>query len=102
MEIKIPNYAKEEAKKSLKLRDSLPKSKKFGIDKTEASRLKIASGVERAKQIMNNKRISVEDAKKVARFYSRFKNCKTDKCKGAVGLWGGEKWGNKLYEEFYE
>lgn len=102
MEVTIPKYAKEKATKALELRKKLPPSKKFGIDKTKAKELGIASGVERAKQIIKEDKIPIKDAKKIARFYSRFKNCKTDKCEGAINLWGGRRFGNKLYEELYE
>jgi len=94
--IKVPAYAKKDARKALSLRDSLPKSKKFGINKKEAKSLGIASGVERAHQLSKNKYIPIEDAKKVAKFYNRFKNCRTPKCEGAIDLWGGRKFGRNL------
>jgi hypothetical protein len=98
----ITKLAKSKARKALILRKQLPKSKKFGIDKKEASKLKIYSGVERAKQLVRSKTIPLEDAKKVARFYSRFKNCKTPKCVGALDLWGGKEYGKYLYKKIYK
>jgi hypothetical protein len=94
--IKIPVYAKREAEQWLKIRDTLPKSKQFGIDKSEASKLGINSGVERAKQIIKESHLPMKDAKRVAAFYDRFKNCTTFKCEGAIGIWGGRKFGKKL------
>lgn len=93
MRLKIPKYAKEEARRALELRRSLPASKKFGITNNEAKKLGIASGVERAKQIMQRKYLPQSDTKRVAAFYQRFKGCKTPKCEGAIGLWGGRKFG---------
>lgn len=96
MKFKIPGYAKEDARKALVERQRLPKSKQFGIDKTEANRLRINSGVERAKQIIRSKYLREEDAKRVAAFYNRFKNCNTSKCEGSIDLWGGRKFGRQI------
>lgn len=96
MKFRIPQYAKDEAKRSLKLRASLPPSKQFGLSKKEAKRLRINSGVARAEQIVNNTFISLEDAKAIVRFYDRFKNCRTFKCEGSIGLWGGRRWAKQL------
>lgn len=100
MNIKIPEYAKQDAKNSLELRDKLPNYKKFGLTKEEARIIGVNSGVERAKQIIRSHYLSEDDARKVAAFYARFKNCKTDKCEGAIDLWGGRRFGNKLYNKF--
>ena len=94
--IKIPKYAKQYARKALEKRDKLQDYKKFGLDKEEAKVLGINSGVERAKQIIRSNKLSKEDTKRVAAFYNRFKNCKTEKCEGAIDLWGGRKFGRKL------
>jgi len=96
MRFDIPSYAKRIARESLEERQRLPESKKFGIDKQEARRLGINSGVERAKQIVRSESLSLEDAKRVAAFYERFKNCDTPKCEGAIGLWGGRRFGRKI------
>ena len=95
--IKIPQYAKAEAKEGLNLR------KKFGggLTKQEADMMGISSGVERAKQIGNNKFLSEEDAKSVARFYIRFKNRTSIRSKVAVKLWGGAKFGKLLNKIYY-
>ena len=98
MDIAIPKYAKIKAINALKKRESLPKYKKFGLDKRQASKLNINSGVERAKQIIEEDYLDKEDAKRVAAFYNRFKNCNTEKCEGAIDLWGGRKFGKKLSE----
>lgn len=100
MSYKIPSYAKEDAKEALELRKSLPKSEQFGLTKEEAMALGINSGVERAKQIIRSNKLSKEDAKRVAAFYSRFKNCRTPKCEGSIKLWGGRRFGRFLENEF--
>jgi len=100
MRIKIPKYAKIRASSALELRRKLPKSKKFGLDKKQAEKIKINSGVERAKKIIRNKYLSREDARSVAKFI-RFKNCKTKKCKRALDLWGGKRFVTKVYKEVY-
>lgn len=91
----VTKKAKIKAKNALILREKLPSSRQFGIDKKEASRLGIASGVERAKQLIRSDSIPFEDAEKVARFYQRFNNCETEKCEGAIDLWGGREYGKK-------
>lgn len=94
--IKIPYYAKIAASKGLKER----KLNKAGLTKNEASKLGITSGVERAKQLLRNKYIKENDAKDIARFYARFRNCKTNRCETAINLWGGRRLGillNKIY-----
>lgn len=95
--IKIPQYAKAEAKEGLKLR------KKFGggLTKQEADMMGINSGVERAKQIVNNKFLSEEDAKSVARFWMRFRNRKSPKSKVALKLWGNN-FGKALAKKYYD
>jgi hypothetical protein len=94
--IKIPKYAKEKAQSALKLRDSLPKSKKFGLSKKEANSLGIASGVERAKQIVKQDYLDKEDAERVCAFKRFLKRDRTPKIQGAIDLWGGEKFINKV------
>jgi len=101
MRIKIPKYAKNLARQALKQRSKLSSSKKFGLDKKQASRLNINSGVERAKQIISSKYIKGEDAKAVARFI-RFKNARTLKEVGALNLWGGKRFITKVYNEVYK
>ena len=91
----IPKYAKDEARKALIKRRSLPKSKKFGLIKEKAQRLGINSGVQRAKQITRSTYLDLEDAKSVARFYQRFKNKRGPRAKGAISLWGGRAFGRK-------
>ncbi len=96
----IPKYAKNQARQALEERNSLPKSKRFGLDKTQANKLGIASGVERAKQLVRNKHLNESDAKKVARF-SRFNNKTGERAKGAIKLWGGKRFINKLNNQIY-
>lgn len=102
MRIKVPKYAKQAAKKGLKKRKKLPKKKKFGLSEKEAKEKGIDSGVGRAKQLINNQYISKKDAKKIARFYQRWKNCRSQKCRGNFLLWGGRKFGRNLAKMFYD
>lgn len=97
----IPLYARKEARKGLKIRAKRSKSKKAGLSRAEAKKLGIASGVARAYQLSINKSISEKDAKKVARFYSRFKNKRSKKANEALMLWGGRKYGKALYKKIY-
>lgn len=100
--ILIPGYAKKDARNALRMRQELSESKKYGLDKDEARKLGINSGVERAKQIVNNKHLPREDAERVAAFYNRFKNCRTQKCEGAIDLWGGRRFGRELQKKLKE
>lgn len=95
--IKIPFYAKVEAKKGLFLR------KKYGggLTKQEASLLGIDSGVERAKQLIRNTYMYEPDLKATARFWIRFRRRKTMRSKVARLLWGGDRWGRLLYKIYY-
>ena len=94
----IPGYAKRAAMLGLIQR----KTNRAGLTKKEASSLGISSGVERAKQLIRNKYLSEDDAKAVARFYNRFKNCRTERCETAIRLWGGRRFGDLLNNTFYE
>jgi hypothetical protein len=96
--IKIPQYAKEQARRALSDRDKF--SNKPGLTKSQASRLGINSGVERAKQIVNNKYLPEEDARRVGAFYDRFKNKRTPRSEVAIGLWGGRRFGRSLARKF--
>lgn len=100
MKIRIPQYAKDEARNSLALRKDLSKTNKFGINKRQATKLKIRSGVEQAKKLIANKFLSKTEAMAYYRFYSRFKNCRTKKCEGAIALWGGRRFGRMLVDVF--
>ena len=91
--LKIPVHAKNAARLALKIRESLPQSRRFGITKEQAGRLGIASGVERAKQIMRSSSLAWADAVRVARFYQRFKNKQGLRAQGAIDLWGGRQFG---------
>lgn len=91
----IPKYAKTAARNALKKRKSLPKSKRFGLDRNQASKLGINSGVERAKQISSSRYVTLKDAKRIAAFYNRFKSGKSSKIDGAINLWGGRAFGRK-------
>lgn len=100
MRVPIPQYAKEDARKALELRRKLADSRKFGIDKDQAAKLGINSGVERAKQIIRNKYLDEEDARRVAAFYDRFRNKRGERAEGAIDLWGGRRFGRMLSERF--
>ena len=100
--IKVPLLAKEEARNGLRYNRSVPDSKKVGLSKSEASELGINSGIQRAKQLIRSKTISEEDARAVARFYQRFRNCRTKRCEVAISLWGGRKFGRDLANKFFK
>lgn len=101
IKLKVPLYAKNEAKKGLKLRKKATKNQKAGLTKNEAKKLRIQSGVERAKQIVKNKYLEEKDLRSMARFYLRFQNCKTPKCEQAIKLWGGRQFLNLLVKIYY-
>jgi hypothetical protein len=90
--IKIPKYAKYAARKGLEERSR----NKAGLTKEQAERYKIQSGVERAKQIINSRTLEEKDLKSIARFYLRFRNCRTGRCETALKLWGGRRFGQLL------
>ena len=96
MTIRIPTHAKRAARKGLLER----KFNNAGLSVSEAKKLGVTSGVSRAKQIINSKTITIEDAKRIGAFYDRFKNCRTERCETAIKLWGGRKFGKRLAEEF--
>ena len=94
--ITIPEYAKEAARKGLEER----KLNKAGLDKAQAKKLGINSGVERAKQLIRSKTISVNDAKRIGAFYDRFKNQDSPRAETAIRLWGGRQFGRRLANEY--
>lgn len=96
--IKVPQYAKSAAKRGLRDRERF--SNPPGLTREEARRKGIASGVERARQLKRSETISEKDARRVAAFYSRFRNCKTPRCETAIDLWGGRRFGRQLKERF--
>jgi len=93
MRLRIPGFAKRAAENALSNRENLPKSQRFGMSKLEAKAEGITSGVSRAEQLVSSKAVSLEDACSIGSFYTRFKNCKTTKCEGAIDLWGGRRFG---------
>lgn len=103
--IRIPEYAKANARKGLKKRKKLSKSKKYGLSSEEASRKGINSGVERARQLIDNGSLSREDANEVKSFLARNKGQAdqygwTTKILGSRRLWGGEKSGR--FQDYLE
>jgi hypothetical protein len=93
----VPKYAKDESRKGLQER----KENKAGLTPKEAKKLGIFSGVARANQIINNKFLEEDDLKAIARFYIRFRGCKSPKCETAIKLWGGRKFGKFLKGVYY-
>jgi len=94
--VKVPSYARKTAGQGLRERVF----NKAGLTRTEAKKLGITSGVSRAHQLLKSKTISEEDAKRIAAFYDRFKNCKTPRCETAIKLWGGRRFGRKMAKRF--
>jgi len=95
--LRVPVYAKLEAKKGLQER----KRNSAGLTLKQAKKFKVFSGVERAKQIIRNKYLDESDLKSIARFYLRFRNCKTPRCETALKLWGGRRFGKLLAKIYY-
>ena len=95
--IKIPYYAKFSASEGLKERNF----NNAGLTKEQAKKLNINSGVERAKQIIRNRYLQEDDLKSIARFYLRFRNCRTKRCETALKLWGGRRFGLLLAKVYY-
>ena len=96
MKIRIPIYAKQEARDGLATRKLLSKTKKFGLNKTQAKISGVRSGVEQAKKLIRRKLLTKQEALAYYRFYQRFKACKKSKCEGALKLWGGRRFGKML------
>lgn len=96
MSIKVPLHAKKAALQGLKERQR----NKAGLTKEQAKKIGVNSGVERAKQLITKKSISVEDAKSIARFYDRFKNNRTPRAETAIKLWGGRRFGRNMASKF--
>lgn len=94
--IKVPSYARDAAKRGLDER----KINKAGLTKEEARKLGINSGVERAKQLVKSKTISIHDAKRIGAFYDRFKNQDSPRVETAIRLWGGRQFGRRLANEY--
>jgi len=95
--MRVPEYAKKEAMKGLLERQK----NKAGLTPKEAKKLGIFSGVARANQIIKSTFLEEDDLRSIARFYIRFRNCNTPKCKTALRLWGGKKFGSLLYNIYY-
>lgn len=89
MRIPIPPYAKKSARIGLEQRSK--QKNPSGLTPKEAKKLGIESGVSRAYQLINNKKISVKDAKSIYSFLSRFSKQDSPRAKVAINLWGGRK-----------
>lgn len=88
--LRIPAYAKNQAREGLRERRELPKSRRFGLDREQARREGVYSGVERARNILRKRSLSLQEAKRVSAF-SRFLNKKSERAEGAIKLWGGRR-----------
>lgn len=102
--IRIPKFAKDKARSALALRDSLPKSKRFGLSLGEARKEGIASGVSQARQLLSKDSLTVKEAKRYKAFIGRFESRydKSAKVKGAVDLWGGPRFDDYLERRLKE
>ena len=94
----MPGHAKKAAKMALKQRKEF--SDPPGLSVKEAKKLGINSGVARARQLVKSNTISVEDAKRIAAFYDRFKNRDSPRSEVAIKLWGGRRFGRSLAAKF--
>jgi len=95
--LKVPQYAKAEAKKGLVER----KENKAGLTPKEAKKMGVFSGVAMANKIISNIYLEEDDLKRIGRFYIRFKGCKTARCETAIKLWGGRRFGKLLSKIYY-
>jgi len=103
--IKVPKYAKKNAKKGLDNRKNASKSEKFGLSPSEAKTKGISSGVSRARQLIREDKIRESTAKDIKSFLSRFhgmasNNGYTDKILGSIQLWGGNR--NKRFLKYLQ
>jgi len=103
--IKVPKYAKENARKGLNMRSSASKSEKFGLSPGEAKSKGVSSGVSRARQLIREERIRESTAKDIKNFLSRFhgmaaRDGYTDKILGSIRLWGGNR--NKRFLKYLQ
>ena len=103
--IKVPKYAKENARKGLNMRSSASKSEKFGLSPGEAKSKGVSSGVSRARQLIREERIRESTAKDIKNFLSRFhgmaaRDGYTDKILGSSRLWGGNR--NKRFLKYLQ
>ena len=93
MVLRVDKKAKRSAARGLRERVSFRNPP--GLEPKEALRLGVVSGVSRARQLLREDSLGLEDVKSVARFYSRFKNCRSARCETALDLWGGRSFGRK-------
>jgi hypothetical protein len=92
----VESYAKRAARKGLVLRKKID----FGLNPAQAKKLGIRSGVTTAKTLIQSSFISDRLARAIGRFYSRFRNCTTKRCEGALLLWGGRRFGREMAAKF--
>lgn len=96
MRLKIPAYAKQAAAEGLRARELFPK--KPGLDREQAAKLGIISGVERAKQIVRDEYLEDHDLQSMRRFYARFRNFHSPRAEVAILLWGGRAFLQRIEE----
>jgi len=94
--IKIPEYAKQNAMKGLKMRKKASKSDKFGLSPSQAEKKNVFSGVTRARQLIRQESIQTDTAEDIQNFLNRFHGMAdeygyTPKIYGSILLWGGNK-----------
>lgn len=94
--IRVPQYAKDNARRGLDQRSSASKGGKFGLSPGEAKSKGISSGVSRARQLIREDRIRESTARDIKSFLSRFhgmasRDGYTDKILGSICLWGGNR-----------
>jgi len=94
MRIPITKQAKKSARMGLELRKK--QENPSGLTKSEAAKIGVNSGVQRARQLVNNKTISVQDAKSIRNFLNRFKNARSKRSEIAIMLWGGREFRSYL------
>lgn len=89
--IRVPQYAKQNARQGLNDRASASKSEKFGLSRSQAAKKGISSGVARANQLIREDRIRESTARDIKSFLARFHGMAasdgyTDKILGSIRL----------------
>lgn len=110
MSLKVPQTVRSAAKRGLEMRKKAPKSKKGGITVSEASKLGIGSGVQRASNLVRGS-VSEKTIPRMVSFFARHKKNITKarrspsenvRMRTADLLWGGaagERWANSQWNK---
>lgn len=107
-----PKDVRDAAKKGLEWRQKASKTNKGGMTNKQASEEKIGSGVQRAVNLSNGDKISLETIKRMKAFFDRHESNKDveegkepweDRGRIAWELWGGDpgrRWANEIVSKY--